>query len=223
MNPAVRTAIRFLLLGGVLNVIVCWYCMGIATFPESRGRYLIGEDRLEPWAIKRYDSTGGMLVTASLNDSIFSEKAMELDLKDLPNWCGMDTMPAYQAGELTPKTHAFAYGWPMLGLSMSYHSLHNIHNGAILQDEFRGSLPGLEIPARIIPFGFIINTSIYALASWLLALPFMWLRSRWRIRQGLCCSCGADLKDCTEKACPGCGFTNPVRPAHTVEASSSSN
>ena len=59
----------------------------------------------------------------------------------------------------------FAYGWPMLGLSMSYTTFHGIMTGRVMFSEFRGAIPGLEFPIRIIPLGFLVNTVFYALLS----------------------------------------------------------
>ena len=103
-------------------------------------------------------------------------------------------------------------GWPFHGLRCDRITARPLDSQAPL---VRTYLPtrwrGLQIsyatalPIQPIWPGFLLNTLFYAA---LIAAPrpaFLWLRSRRRLRRGLCPRCAYDLRGLASAACPECG------------------
>jgi hypothetical protein len=101
-------------------------------------------------------------------------------------------------------------GWPLGALRLE------LAHSAGITTCAPGIRGGIRIPFGdrlfpIAPFwpGFLLNTLFYAA---LIAAPrpaFFWLRSRRRLRRGLCSRCAYDLRGLASPACPECGHPRP--------------
>ena len=61
------------------------------------------------------------------------------------------------------------------------------------------------IPTAVMPIGFAVNTLIYGVLLWLLALGSFAMRRHIRRKRGLCLRCGYDLRGAEHDVCPECG------------------
>ena len=109
-----------------------------------------------------------------------------------------------------------AWGWPMKAMYARFEAdrLGLIRPEAVSWGVHCGSYgPAIEewlIP-RVVPVGpiwpgFAVNTVIYALPLWLLALCPVALRRRIRRKRGRCIKCGYDLRGDLAAGCPECGW-----------------
>ena len=109
----------------------------------------------------------------------------------------------YTPGDWRGRSFAVtAHGWPCL--SMTETSLYGLGPPYVVVDgiDLGG---GRALPGRLIPFGFAINTVIYAALLWSLLLgPFV-LRRYHRAKYGRCLKCGYDLRGTDHEVCPECG------------------
>ncbi len=120
MKNRVRILIRFGLLGLFLNVICCWFLVGVVEFPDDNAQWIMGKDLREPRLMTIHTSRGGMMITASINNARQTLPNLVLDDPRVPTWSRLRTLDAYEMGMLIPKRHDIAYGWPFLSLWMSY-------------------------------------------------------------------------------------------------------
>ena len=106
-------------------------------------------------------------------------------------------------------------GWPLRSLSgeriVPFESARGWKNGQVLKYEFRSAAvspttPLIVRPLRPQPFGFLVNSLLYAAALWLLVCGPREVRRRLRKRRGLCVRCGYDLRGNFSAGCPECGW-----------------
>lgn len=139
----------------------------------------------------------------------------------MPTYRAWFSIPPKGAGSFTRWTLVEA-GFPFPAFRASSWQFENLTDdteGAIQvapanivtsNDQF--DLPPGMVPMTPMWKGVICNTLIYT-CGWLLLLSspasFRALRSRRRIKRGLCIRCGYDLHSGTGGPCPECGFVSP--------------
>ena len=113
-----------------------------------------------------------------------------------------------------------AFGFPFRSLYWKWENGRRVENAVpkrgtfancinIKARPFPPSTPVLNeqraLPLGVIPFGFAINTILYASLLWLLIHgPFVFRRFI-RHKRGLCLKCAYDLRGAEHEACPECG------------------
>ena len=126
-----------------------------------------------------------------------------------PRWCSIRELPALQR----PPWHEegiiaglsdWAYGWPCV-------SMWHVFAGerGVWPESDSAYLWNMHLPLKIVWFGFLINTVVYAAAILgLVAVPRS-LRSFLRIRAGRCPRCGYPAG--AASACSECGAQQDIR------------
>ena len=112
--------------------------------------------------------------------------------------------------------HTFGYGWPARCARMVVLGGSGVLYTIVLEPFWHWSIAGkpLSLPAHPVWWGVLINTAVYAaILAGLLTVPRA-IRTRFRLRRGLCPGCGYDLAGNTSGICPECGAPAGVRTAH---------
>ncbi|MEE9129212.1 MAG: hypothetical protein V3T84_04275 [Phycisphaerales bacterium] len=196
----------FLLLGAIVNVAVAWFFVKeyssrqpgakFATLSQAEWSILdnlgyVAPKRRDGWKLNWGDRTGNARLLVC-----------RIYLQDGRSLLGVD---AYMHVET---------GWPLRSLSgeriVPFESARGWQNGQVLKYEFRSAAvipttPLIVRPLRPRPFGFLVNSLLYAAAFWLLVGGPREVRRWLRKRRGLCIKCGYDLRGTEHEVCPECG------------------
>lgn len=115
--------------------------------------------------------------------------------------------------EMPAKRSEVATGFPMRALAadfsrvvVEYEMGHwSRRSGIPLQQAPNWPFYPRTLPTRVLPFGFAINATLFALAWWLLLFAFPTTRQFLRERRGACLKCGYGPLPSPDARCSECG------------------
>ena len=197
----------FLLLGAIVNVAVAWLFMkeyssrqrGATSATLSQAEWSV-LDNMGYVAQKRRD---GWKFNWSHRASNARLLVCRIYLQDGRSMLAVDAYLYVEAG------------WPLRSLSgeriVPFESARGWKSGQVFTREFRSAavIPTTPLtvrPLRPQPFGFLVNSLLYAAALWLLVCGPREVRRWLRKRRGHCIKCGYDLRGDFSAGCSECGW-----------------
>ncbi len=217
MKRRITKLVVFLLLGAIVNVAVAWLFVKEYSSLQPGAKYATLSqadwsilDNMGYVAQKRRD---GWKFNWSDRASNARLLVCRIYLRDGRSLLHVDAYLHVEAG------------WPLRSLSgeriVPFESARGWKNGQVLKREFRSAAvipttPLIVRPLRPRPFGFLVNSLLYAAAFWLLVCGPRDVRRWLRKRRGHCLKCGYDLSHAPHDSCPECGWEQPRR--HTSPA-----
>lgn len=210
MKERIRILIRFGVLGIFLNIICSWFFVGMANFSINDAIWIVDDKGFDSWKVSIWPAQGATMVVADLSGGNRNHEARDLSDLELPHWCRFHTLPSYREGQPVPAMRDMAYGWPLRSLSLSYDMHLSPRFGAVISEEISGALPGLQFPVRVIPLGFLLNSTLFALSGWLLVFTLHFARTALRLRSGRCPDCAESLAELAVEGCQHCGWNTPA-------------
>jgi hypothetical protein len=123
-----------------------------------------------------------------------------------PDWCWDDVEAWAPAVQRLGGHYAFAFGWPMRSMWISYETTAHwtARNGIVLSKSNSPSRPPIALPTRLLPVGIAVDCALYAALCWMLLFGIKLARVWLRTRAGKCTNCGYSLPGLT-LVCPECG------------------
>ena len=206
MRRRIAKLVVFLLLGAIVNVAVAWLFVKEYSSLQPGAKYA----RLSQaeWSI--LDNMG--YVAQKRRDG------WKFNWSDRASNARLLVCRIYlQDGRSLLHVDAYLHvetGWPLRSLSgeriVPYESVRGWKNGQVWKREFISAVaspatPLTVRPLRPQPFGFLVNSLLYAAAIWLLVVGPRDVRRWLRKRRGHCINCGYDLRGAEHEVCPECG------------------
>lgn len=202
-----------LFLGIITTVAVAWGCwMNV----NPRAGTMIGSLRWaksDSWSFWVFHQNGATLVQRiSQRADWMALESKYVPPRQLPQWSAVRRKPSADELQFTGSIVEDARGWPLLSLYSESRvppqimSMPN-NTAIVLQQPFeKGSLPN-----RMIWFGFLTDSAIYAAAWSLLVIAPVLVNRDLRRHRGACAACGYDLRFTPHSTkCPECGASLTV-------------
>ncbi|MCH8825011.1 MAG: hypothetical protein IH984_16060 [Planctomycetes bacterium] len=191
-------------LGLITTIVVAWGFADLMVANRSTPKALLPVSHLNSWSVDIWHRTGAVTVSAMISGK--SSDAIELLDSDVPRWSRVRFLPAYRQGEPMPIVIDYAYGWPMLSMWYSKDAKRDWQTGTVISQRTSGTLGNLNLPTKIIVWGFVGDVIFFALLFLLGLIVVKSARRRWRIQKGKCPICCYNLRSDFATGCPECGW-----------------
>ena len=201
---ALQRVLVSVLLGLITTIVVAWGFADLMVATKSTPKALLPVSHLNSWSVDLWRRTGAVTVIAMISGK--SSDAIELLDSDVPRWSRVRFLPAYRQGEPMPIVNDYAYGWPMLSMWYSTDTKRDWQTGAVISQSTSGTLGNLNLPTKIIVWGFVGDVIFFAMLFLLSLFVVKSTRKRWRIQRGKCPICCYNLRGGLDTGCPECGW-----------------
>lgn len=192
-----------ILLGIVTTYAVAWSALwytNLNYINSQSTEWYMGNSNWVVIVIKHYcrETVALTTINSSATDTVLRDSR-------IPDWCTIENLPDTTVSNTAMAITENALGWPNLCLRGKVISTTAINDGTTKKIEYYSYLPVLNVPYKLIWFGFLLNLLFYTLI-WICIIKIPGsIRYRRRLKHNLCLICKYDLRASPELVCPECG------------------